>query len=108
MYYAQGYTGNHRCTIMSVPDVGKACRYIEYFSSTKLANKIRIGKPDQDNTRWIKNNRFILESIGKNDTQNCERQVDWGVDPDVVDCLTSHPLVDFIHHCDWKKIGTND
>lgn len=106
MYYAQGiHTGPHLCSIMAV---GKVCRHVPYFSSPQLEIEEKLlkeyfpglwgpvvedkpgvykfgMKEERDNTRWIKENRFILSKVG-NENITCDKDP-WSLKPRVVDCL---------------------
>ena len=71
------------------------------------SGSIRLGGDIRDNTRWIKENRFLLESVG-NEKISCRRQI-WSTNVDVINCLAQdavNPM--FIVYCDnfWRPISS--
>lgn len=107
MYYAKGMaTETNICTVMAT---GRFCRFVPYFSNPKVKineerllppwawadgqdpgppNKYTLGVAEKrDNARWIKENRFILASVG-NESIPCKGNI-WEIKPKIVSCLNA-------------------
>ena len=82
IYYGQGYIdSSHKCTIMSPQN----CQMQPEFSNMK--HNEMYGSNSSNNAKWIKQNRFVLQLVGNQQTE-CPQGFWLSFIPWIVKCLT--------------------
>ena len=106
VWYAQGYInpGSWRCTIMSA----NPCIVEPIFSTPRVnyLNQTWGTEQWQDNALWIRQNRFVWESVGAQD-QKCKQGEGMPYIPWLIQCFTMDVTNETAAHGIYKQSGKN-
>ena len=86
VFYGQGYiTNTKKCTLMSPPTLD-CIRQPIFSNQNKTYQNEMFGNALYDNGLWMKQNRFVLQSMG-NESLTCPRELSLGYSQEMLNCM---------------------